>query len=354
MEVRPHIEKILAAGLLLLLLLACILLPGWFSAPNPDGAASPRSFSGDTVVCAIAVDDQPLTPEGLVAGLNIELIRRCAAADSFEVRFVRPLPGDRVQDSLAAGRYDLAVMPADSLEDRALERMPAAGSGVVWALAPHHGSKADSLERWLSGFMETEDYLAEQERFTCVRNPRKAFDRGRQLSRISPYDATLRAAARELQWDWRLLSALIYTESKFSLTAESRRGAFGLMQIVPEPGERDALLDPQNNLEHGTAHLRRLQRLFLNRGMEPGEDLDRIVVAAYNAGEGRMTDLMALAELKGLDPTRWESIREVIPLMAEHADSIETVARGRFHGGETLAYVDTVFTFFNIYQEILR
>ena len=348
MKVRPL--KLIVA---VVLLIVCGLLPLWSPTPKP-GPSGPLSFTGDTVVCAIAVDDLPLTPEGLVAGLNIELIRRCARADSFEVRFVRPLPGDRVRDSLAAGRYDLAVLPADSLVGMDLERIDAAGEGVVWALAPHHGSKADSLERWLVRFMETEDYTAEHQRFTCVRNPRRAFDGGRYISRISPYDATLRAAARELQWDWRLLAALIYTESKFSLTAESRRGAFGLMQIVPEPGERDALLDPLNNLEHGAAHIKRLQRYFRSKGMEPGDDLDHIVVAAYNAGEGRLTDLMSLAELKGLDPTNWENIREVIPMMAEHADSIETVARGRFYGGETLAYVDTVFTFYNIYKVILR
>lgn len=353
MEVRPHIEKVIATVLLSLLLIACILLPLWCPVPRL-GPAEPVSFSGDTVVCAIAVDDRPLTPEGLVAGLNIELIRRCAAADSFDVRFVRPLPGDRVRDSLAAGRYDLAVMPADSLGELEVESMEAAGDGVVWALAPLHGSKADSLERWLVRFMETEDYISEEERFTCVRNPRRAFENGRRIYRISPYDVTVRAAARELQWDWRLLAALIYTESKYSLTAESRRGAFGLMQIVPEEGERDALLEPLNNLEHGKAHIKRLQRLFRNRGVEPGEDLEHIVIAAYNAGEGRVTDLMTLAEHVGLDPTSWESIREVIPMLAEHADSIETVARGSFRGDETLAYVDSVFTFYNLYKEILR
>lgn len=126
------------------------------------------------------------------------------------------------------------------------------------------------------------------------------------------------------------------------------------MQIVPEEGERDALLDPLNNLEHGKAHIKRLQRLFRNRGVEPGEDLEHIVIAAYNAGEGRVTDLMTLAEHVGLDPTSWESIREVIPMLAEHADSIETVARGSFRGDETLAYVDSVFTFYNLYKEILR
>lgn len=352
MNLHGHTDKIVAGAVLLFLLLSVgISLFRTEEIPEP---ALPVSFRGDTVVCAIAVDDQPLTPEGLVAGLNIELIRRCAAADSFAVRFVRPYPEESVRDSLEAGCYDLAVMWTDSLYDSPVERISSAGEGVVWALAPHHGSKADSLGRWMERFRGTEDYSAEQARFTCVRSPRKAFERGWRLSRISPYDAVVRASARELQWDWRLLSALIFTESKFSLTAESRRGAFGLMQIVPEEGERDLLLDPLANLEHGTDHIKRLQRLFLKRGLERGEDLDRIVVAAYNAGEGRLTDLMTLAEAKGLDPTRWENIESMIPLLAEHADSIETVARGRFHGNETLSYVDTVFTNFSLYLELLR
>ena len=344
----------LTAAALILLLVGLMLWVAISRAGGDSGDNLPVSFTGDSLVCAIAVDDRPLVRDGLVAGLNIELIKRCALADSFAVRFVRPLPEDNVTDSLAAGHYDLIVIAADSLQG-SFSSVPAPGEGVVWAVAPVHDSKADSLESWLTGFMETEDFVAETERFNCVRAPRKAFDKGWKLTRISPYDALLRAGARELQWDWRLLAALVFTESKFSVTAESHRGAFGLMQIVPaDRDERNHLLNPELNLAHGTAHLRRLQRLFRSRGVEEPEDLQHIVVAAYNAGEGRMTDLMTLAEAQGLEPGRWESIESVIPLMAEYADSIETVARGRFRGTETLAYVDSVFTLYGLYCTLLR
>jgi len=313
----------------------------------------PRSFSGDSLVCAIAVDDQPLVRDGLVAGLNMELIRRCAREDRFVVRFVRPMPGDRISDSLRVGRYDLLVAQADSLQGF-FSRVPAPGEGVVWALAPRHGSKADSLERWLTRYQMTPEYAEDIQRFNCLRTPRKALERGWQISRISPYDTLLRACARELQWDWRLLSALVFTESKFSSTAESRRGAFGLMQIVPENTEhRSHLLDPAQNLAYGTAHLRRMQRFFRSQGVEDRDELLHLVVAAYNAGEGRMIDCMTLAEQQGLDPSRWEDVRSVIPLMAEYADSIETVALGRFHGKETLAYVDSVFSIYSLYCTLL-
>lgn len=353
MNLRSHTARLITTTAALLV--AGTIAIHWQLTPSGSGGPLPaRTFTGDTVTIAIAIDDKPLTPEGLVAGLNVALIERCADADSFAVRLVRPYPGDSVRDSLAAGRYDLAVMEADSLGGAPLVSFPAAGEGVVWALAPSHGSKADSLRSWMEAFMETEDYAAERQRFTCVRTPRKVFDKGWRISRISPYDAEIRAAARQLQWDWRLLSALIFTESKFSITAESRRGAFGLMQIMPQEGQRDVLLDPSVSLQRGTRHIRGLQRTFRELGIESEEDLDRIVVAAYNAGEGRLQDCMSLAELKGLDPTRWENIRSIIPLMAENADSIDAIAQGRFRGRETLAYVDSVFTHFAFYLEILR
>lgn len=314
------------------------------------------SFNGDTVVCAIAVDDKPLSRSagGLIAGLNMDLIRRCSRIDSFEVRFVRPRKEESLVEGLESGRYDLLVAPEDSLTGTSFRRVPAAGEGVVWALAPHHRDKADSLENWLGGYMKTEDFTADSARFSCVRTPRKAVANGWKLSRISPYDDAIRAAARELGWDWRLLSALIFTESKFSITAESHRGAFGLMQIVPEDGDRDRLLDPYQSIEQGKNHLKRLQRLFRARGVESGPALQQITVAAYNAGEGRIIDLMTLADTLGYHPGLWENLATVIPLMATHADSIETVAIGRFRGGETLAYVDSVFTVYSFYQQLIR
>ncbi len=77
-----------------------------------------------------------------------------------------------------------------------------------------------------------------------------------------------------------LIAAIIETESSFDPRAVSRRGARGLMQLMPATA---ALLgvgdpfDPRENIEGGVRHLRALMDRFDN-------DLP-LVLAAYNAGE---------------------------------------------------------------------
>ena len=78
----------------------------------------------------------------------------------------------------------------------------------------------------------------------------------------------------------RLIWAVIRAESGFEPRAVSRRGARGLMQLMPETaailGVRD-VFDPHENIDAGARHLRALIERF-------SHDL-RLAVAAYNAGE---------------------------------------------------------------------
>ena len=50
---------------------------------------------------------------------------------------------------------------------------------------------------------------------------------------ISPYDPLIRNVSEQAGNDWRLLSAIAYHESRFTPDIVSRRGARGLMQIMP-------------------------------------------------------------------------------------------------------------------------
>ena len=80
--------------------------------------------------------------------------------------------------------------------------------------------------------------------------------------------------------DPQLLQAIISVESNGRANAISRKGAMGLMQVLPETGRRygiENLLDPAQNIEAGTRYLRALAAMFNN-------DL-ALVLAAYNAGE---------------------------------------------------------------------
>jgi len=96
----------------------------------------------------------------------------------------------------------------------------------------------------------------------------------------SAYDALIEAAALQNDLDPKLVKSVMLIESGFNPAAISKKGARGLMQLMPEvaveQGVRD-VHDPKQNIDAGT---RELSRLLLNyRG-----DLMRSL-AAYNAGE---------------------------------------------------------------------
>lgn len=81
--------------------------------------------------------------------------------------------------------------------------------------------------------------------------------------------------------DPRLVRAVIQTESAYNPRAVSRRGALGLMQLMPETARELQVLDafdPDQNLRGGTLYLRRLLDRFSGR--------IELALAAYNAGPG--------------------------------------------------------------------
>ena len=70
---------------------------------------------------------------------------------------------------------------------------------------------------------------------------------------ISVYDELIRSVSEEEGYDWRLMSAIAYHESRFSPDIVSKRGAAGLMQIMPAVARQfnvtgDRLLDPETNV----------------------------------------------------------------------------------------------------------
>jgi hypothetical protein len=91
----------------------------------------------------------------------------------------------------------------------------------------------------------------------------------------------IRGAAQRHGVSEQLISAVIRVESGYNARAVSRKGARGLMQLMPGTaailGVRDSF-DPVENIDGGVRHLRGLLDRF-------GNDLP-LVLAAYNAGEG--------------------------------------------------------------------
>jgi soluble lytic murein transglycosylase-like protein len=100
----------------------------------------------------------------------------------------------------------------------------------------------------------------------------------------SPYGQVIYDIAIRHSINPHLVAALIHVESSFNARAVSPKGAYGLMQLLPETARRFGLnkkkdlLDPKKNLEAGIRYLKWLTARF-------GGDAEKIL-AAYNAGEG--------------------------------------------------------------------
>ncbi len=96
----------------------------------------------------------------------------------------------------------------------------------------------------------------------------------------TPYDTVIATESKRYGVDASLVSALIRAESNYQPRAVSRKGARGLMQLMPATANRLALsrpFDPAANVRAGVKYLKELLDRFDHR--------PELVLAAYNAGE---------------------------------------------------------------------
>jgi len=97
----------------------------------------------------------------------------------------------------------------------------------------------------------------------------------------APYGDMIQSAAKKYSVDADLIFSVIAAESNFNPRAISRRGARGLMQLLPATGTRFGvkdIFDPAQNIDAGTQYLRDLMARYQG-------DLV-LTLAAYNAGPG--------------------------------------------------------------------
>ena len=307
-------------------------------------------FTGKELVCAIDLGDDMRGAHGLETGFSYELIQQFAKDNSCTVKIIAAgrKNASTYMDSLQNGSIDILITHIeDAQEGYSLNVSHAINDCSTWVTAGSDLNSVRTINKWISYYTSTPEYSQLEDRFFLHRtiNPVKRAANGVHTKTISPYDDLLKKYAKELGWDWRMLAAVVYQESKFSINSQSHRGAKGLMQVMPQTGRKygiEDLVDPENNLIAGTSHLKRLQKMFQGKGFSQ-EEVIRFTLAAYNAGEGRILDCRNLAAAQGLDNRVWENIVKVIPLMRE--DSIledETVKLGKFQGHETIAYIENI------------
>lgn len=135
------------------------------------------------------------------------------------------------------------------------------------------------------------------------------------------YEETILDAAAENDAEPTLVAAVIRTESGFEPEAESSQGAYGLMQIQPETArfisERSGITGdyraPRTNIRMGTWYMKYLQDRY------NGDE--RLVLAAYNSGEGQVDEWISEGDLQVGREIPFEETRDYVEDVLEARDT---------------------------------
>ena len=169
---------------------------------------------------------------------------------------------------------------------------------------------------------------------------------------ISGYDALIRRLAEPLGLDWRMVSALIYQESRFYVRARSNADARGLMQVLPDFAgpQADSLFHPAPNLRAG---LRLMTSTYNSFAYLDSLDRWRFTLATYHAGIGHVNDARRMAMDFGRNPNSWEDgLSVTLPLLMQYRHYRDT-RHGFYRGSETVDYVEEIINRYRTYCQFV-
>lgn len=158
------------------------------------------------------------------------------------------------------------------------------------------------------------------------------------MTNICEYDHLIKAEAKKIGWDWRMIASIIYHESKFQPDLVNAKGAFGLMQLMPHTMKKYGITHQSTVEEQLEAGGKVLVRLDHKLSEVITDSLERVnfVLASYNVGMSRVMACRQLASKNGHDPNVW-------------ANNVE-----RYSPKQTVAFVKKVTQRYSYYKSSIE
>jgi membrane-bound lytic murein transglycosylase F len=351
--------KIVKFFSLFFLLVIIIIIVG--ESKTRDENTSAFFLEGDTLCVRIAIEGGIYIKQGHPSGFHHDLLKKFSTYQRCHLR-LKPKGNMSMWEELITGETDILVISAETeiipheYTDKFISSVDVNDAGHAWVVDKSNIHLLQQLNYWLTFFKQSKDYTNLVSRYL---KPYKgiSFRLTSPTNSLSPFDDLIKKYSNNIGWDWRLLSSLIYQESKFLMNTSSIRGAHGLMQIKNATARQfgiDDVFDPEQNIKAGTMLIKRLQKLYDSPEIDSLNQI-KLVLAAYNAGEGRVEDVRRVAAHLGANPNDWESLKDVIPKMRKREGiPINIIKLGQFKGTETTKFVDEIIERYNTYVVLVR
>lgn len=280
--------------------------------------------------------------------------------------------GEKIGDEalaqkVAKGEVEFTVMQGNLAELKEaefanLKVRPIVGRShsVAWAVRKNAPGLMNELNRWIEEKQNGALFDRLYKKYFIDRRSYRERVTSEYLTsatgKLCEFDEVLKKYATELNWDWRLLAAQAFQESRFKPNARSWAGATGLLQLMPrtarEYGVTDAL-NPEDNVAGAVRFLKWLTTRWSARIPDENERL-KFILASYNTGAGHVEDAQRLTEKYGGDPLRWDDVSYWLLQKSTQQYSTDAVVKFGFcRGLEPVTYVSLILERFDHYKQFV-
>ncbi|MFW6333102.1 MAG: membrane-bound lytic murein transglycosylase MltF [Thermodesulfobacteriota bacterium] len=272
------------------------------------------------------------------------------------------LETEEIIGKVAKGEYDLTVADSHILDIELTWREDVKGAFALedpvshgWAVRPEDEKLLAAVNRFLKSEYRGLFYNMTLKKY--FKNPKKIRShiefRAKTSGALSPYDDLVKTYAGRYDFDWRLIVALMYQESRFDPEVRSFAGARGLMQMLPKTARAlgfEDLTDPETSIQAGVKYLDRLRKYF--EPELPVHERMNFILAAYNAGQGHVRDARILARELGLNPDRWfDHVEKAMGLLSKRKYA-RNARFGYVRGHETVKFLREIRRHYRAYTAV--
>lgn len=292
--------------------------------------------------------------------LAVEIIR------NFYIVEIDSIPAEAIIKNVSKGIYDFAVVDYSIANisknywpNIDIETQMSLPQNISWCIRPESGDLLDTLNLWLEKYTASVAYSKLTRKY--LYNSRTLVDIESEFysgneAKISEYDKIIKKYSREIGWDWRLVSSLIYQESRFNPSAESWAGASGLMQLMPviytkfAPAEKSGV---EAEICAGIRYLKYLDSQFVSQVSDSSERI-MFVLAAYNIGLGHVDDAMRLAEVYKKKQSSWSDVSFYLSNLSNPKYYTDTaVKHGYFPGIYSVDFANSIVNRYKHYLNVI-